>query len=225
MWGAGIYETLTTCQKLLYVFFFSFSTPAVLQHGRYYIVSLWTTEETESKRLNKVYPPHTVCKQQSWNLVPGLAELKALGPWVWEGYPFSSNFTSRSLLSSLWNENFGLGSHNHDLLTLWLHHTLKTQVFRWRSKLLGKQICKNPSVYLLATLTSISTPEHTILLFSNSNLSIGGIGSVLFSTASGWLSTLKAHYTKHKCLFLGNFRRVSMVRFFFFIPHFLTYTC
>ena len=45
--------------------------------------------------------------------------------------------------------------------------------------------CENPSIYLLATLTLIDTPEHTILLFSNSNLGIGGIELVLAPLVPG----------------------------------------
>lgn len=43
--------------EALYIFF-SFITPAVLQHGHYYVASLGTPEETESERL-------TACKQKS----------------------------------------------------------------------------------------------------------------------------------------------------------------
>lgn len=60
-----------------------------------------------------------------------------------------------------------------------VHCTVQTQVFQSRSNPLVSKLCENPSICFLATVTPINTPEHTILLFSNSISSVGGIRLVL----------------------------------------------
>lgn len=163
-----------------FMYFFPFVIPAALPHGHFYIVSLWTSEEIKSGRFNWFAQRPTVgnggvgiwfqvfLNLRHWCLVvrekanhclaispPGICflicEMKALG---WE-------VTVRYLFTL-----FGApcSQDSRVLLkkqTIWQTNHVKIHVFYF------------------ATPASICIPEHTILLFSNSNLGVGGIEVVL----------------------------------------------
>lgn len=109
-------------------------------------------------------------------------EPKALRPWEWGGQPLSTNFTSRSPGGCcILREIKALGCEvTISTCTLPLvHRAVWSQCFAEEANHLINKPWENPSIYLLATLTPTNTPEHTILLFSHSNSSIGGIGWAL----------------------------------------------